>query len=111
MKPAKMFAFVIGLLAGILWLVFGIMNIPGARVVPLLLEGLLVGGAVVISVFVAWRFGLPGGVLLICEGIMPFILMFLMARGFPVFPSVLAGMTIVSGVIFLVALARYGPQD
>ncbi|TET82141.1 hypothetical protein E3J38_02670 [candidate division TA06 bacterium] len=110
MKWVRRLGLIIGLGAGLLWLVFGVTISVGIRMFPLLLEGFIVGAAVIISSLVAWRWHIPGAVLLLLEGITPFFLLFIMARGYPLFASVAAGMTLVSGILFLVGVERF-PND
>jgi len=112
MKLPRILGLVIGLVAGILWLVFGLKNALGMRafvlVFPILLQSFLIGAAVVVSSLIGWRWHIPGGVLLLFEGFAPFVLLFLMGTGYPSFITVVAGMTLLSGILFLVV--KEGPK-
>ncbi|MFQ5905137.1 MAG: hypothetical protein ACE5JA_01045 [bacterium] len=110
MKWLKILGLVVGLAAGILWLVFGLISSLGMRglvvIFPVVLQSFLVGGAVVVSSLIGWRWKIPGGVLLLFEGIAPLVLLFVMATGYPLFFSIVSGITLLSGLLLL---AREGP--
>jgi hypothetical protein len=106
MKWVRVLGLIIGLGAGVLWLVFGVNISLSIRMFALMLEGFIVGAAVIVSSLVAWRWHVPGAVLLLLEGIAPFFLLFIMARGYPLFAGVVAGMTLLSGILFLVGIER-----
>lgn len=105
MKWMKVLGFVIGLVAGILWVIFGITNAPSSRVIadifPVVVQSFVVGFAVVVSSLIALRWRILGGILLLLEGITPLILLFLMSIGYPLFFSIVSGLTIISGILFL----------
>jgi len=90
----------------VVWLVFGVKISLGIRMFALMPEGFIVGAAVILSTLVAWRWHIPGAVLLLLEGVTPFFLLFIMARGYPLFAAVVAGMTFLSGILFLVGMER-----
>ena len=106
MKAVRVLGLLIGLCAGVLWLVFGVNISLGIKMFALMLEGFIVGAAVISSSLIAWRWHVPGAVLLLLEGITPFFLLFIMARGYPLFAAIVAGMTLVSGILFLVGMER-----
>lgn len=110
MKVVRVLGLIIGLAAGVLWLVFGVKISLDIQMFALMLEAFFVGAAVVISSLVAWRWHIPGVVLLLLEGVTPFFLLFIMARGYPLFVSIVAGMTLLSGILFLVGIER-SPTD
>jgi hypothetical protein len=101
---------VIGLAAGVLWIIFGVFHIVGSRVMvaifPVVVQSLAVGLAVVVTSLIAFRWHMVGGVLLLLEGVTPIVLLFLMAAGYPLFFSVISGLTIVSGLLFLFSGAK-----
>jgi hypothetical protein len=107
MKWMRVLGLVIGLIAGILWIAFGISR-AGMMIVmfPIVIQSFVVGFAVVVSCLIALRWHIIGGVLLILESVTPIALLFLMAAGYPLFFSVISGMTAVSGLLFLFSGAK-----
>jgi hypothetical protein len=105
MKWPKILGVVLGLVAGILWLLFGFRHLASYTVLseafPVLVRTLAVGFAVVASSLLALRWSILGGVLLILEGLTPLVLLFLMDVGYPAFYLVVSGLTMISGILFL----------
>ncbi len=112
MKWPKILGLVLGLVAGVMWLLFGIRHVVGytglADAFPVLVRTLAVGFAVVASSLIALRWHILGGVLLILEGLTPLVLLFLMDVGYPAFYLVVSGSTMISGILFL--SFRPGPE-
>jgi hypothetical protein len=105
MKWMRVLGVVVGLVAGILWIIFAISHITSSRMIPdiwrVVMQSFIVGFAVVVSSLIAFRWSVIGGVLLLLEGVTPLILLFLMSIGYPLFFSIVSGLTIVSGLFFL----------
>ena len=102
MKWMRVLGLVIGLIAGILWVAFGITRARMMVIIfPVVIQSFVVGFAVVVSSLIALRWHIVGGVLLILESVTPIALLFLMAAGYPLFFSVISGLTAVAGLVFL----------
>jgi hypothetical protein len=105
MKWIRVCGVVVGLVAGVLWIVFGISRALGSRMMviifPVVLQSLVVGFAVVASSLIALRWHVVGGILLLLEGVAPVMLLFLMAAGYPLFFTVVSALTLVAGILCL----------
>jgi len=102
MKWMRVLGLVIGLIAGILWIAFGMSRARMMVVIfPVVIQSFVVGFAVVVSSLIAFRWHILGGILLVLESITPIALLFLMASGYPLFFSVISALTLVSGLVFL----------
>lgn len=105
MKWMRVVGIVIGLAAGVLWIIFGITHIVGSQMMvvifPVVVQSLAVGFAVVVTSLIAFRWHIVGGVLLLLEGVTPMILLFLMAIGYPLFFTVVCALTFIAGLFFL----------
>lgn len=96
----KKLAYLIALVAGLFWIVFGLLDSASSSNIDGLFEGLTFGGLILLAMYVAHKTELAGGVLLIGEGVL--FLMPIVIRPANTLGSMMLGLPLaISGALFV----------
>ena len=96
----KKLAYIIALVAGLFWIVFGILDSTSSGNIDGFLEGLTFGGLILLAIYVAHKTELVGGILLMGEGVL--FLLPIVIRPTNALGSMVLGLPLaISGALFV----------